>query len=83
MRHEEADRREERRWLLCGQCETWRSLVLRPRAARALERSLRRDRKRMARTLWLLEHAGIGLEMSDLIHVDAVWPFEASHDGRR
>ena len=83
MRHEEADHREESLLLLCGQCGTWRSLVLRPRAARALERSLRRDRKRMARTLWLLEQGGMDLEMSDLIHVDAVWPFEASRDGRR
>jgi hypothetical protein len=83
MRHEEDDRGEGRLWLLCGQCETWRSVVLRPRAARALERSLRRDRKRMARTLWLLEHGGMDPEMSDLIHVDAVWPFAASRDGRR
>jgi hypothetical protein len=83
MRHDEADHRDERLWLLCGQCETWRSLVLRPRKARALERSLRRDRKRMARTLWLLEQAGMDVEMSDLIHGDAVWPFEASRDGRR
>ena len=83
MRHEDADHRAERLLLLCGQCETGRSLVLRPRAARALQRSLRRDRKRMARTLWLLEQNGIDLEMSELIHVDAGWPFEASRDGRR
>ena len=82
MRHEDADHRDQRLLLLCGQCETWRSLVLRPRAARALQRSLRRDRKRMARTLWLLEQNGIDLEMSELIHVDAGWPFEASRDGR-
>jgi hypothetical protein len=37
----------------------------------------------MARTLWLLEQAGMDLEMSDLIHVDAIWPFEARRDSRR
>jgi hypothetical protein len=69
-RREEVDRHTERLLLRCGQCEIWRSLVVGPRTARALQRKLRRDRARMARTLWLLENAGMRLEMRDLIDVD-------------
>ena len=59
-----ASRREESDWplwrllLLCGQCETWRDVIASPRAALSLERTLSRDRRRMARELRELEYVG-------------------------
>jgi hypothetical protein len=45
----------------CGDCGTWRGMVLGVREARALERRcsrrLRRDRRELERMLWLLERA--------------------------
>ena len=41
----------ERFQLQCGECDTWRRLVLGPRAAAALRRSLDRDLRRVSRAL--------------------------------
>jgi hypothetical protein len=52
--------------LRCGECETWQDLVLGRGKARALQRRLRRDERRMARALRELER--VGAELAHLTH---------------
>jgi hypothetical protein len=66
--HEEPDGLDGRYFLQCGQCGTWRSLDVGFWTARALERRFRRDRRRMARALRRLEHAGAERDMRAPAH---------------
>jgi hypothetical protein len=49
--------------LHCGECGTWRSVSIGPWVTRALDLRLRRDRRRMARLLRLLEEADAEVEV--------------------
>jgi hypothetical protein len=63
MRCEDDDALEARFLLRCGECGVWREAVLGLWASHALERRLRRDRRRIARDLRRLERAGSEFEL--------------------
>jgi len=53
----EDDGLKKRFWLRCGECGTWRTDALGMFASLRLERSMRRDLRRMARSLSAVETA--------------------------
>jgi hypothetical protein len=56
----EDDGLKKRFWLRCGECETWRTDALGMFGSFRLERSMRRDLRRMAQALSELETAEPG-----------------------
>lgn len=58
----------------CGQCGTWRVLVVTRSAARAIERSRRRDRRRMKRSLRDAERLGVEIDTKTLVAPAATRP---------